>query len=331
VKKIKLKSHGTVGRPPAVTEKDVRLLLRVNTQLVRKANLRYGVTVKMLRKAAKIKASERAILDAFRARNIKFRPFREKPDLTTQDVKDRLAFGGRNLAKTPAAWVKSPDMTIDNKKFAVYLNGKARDFAARRRARGAFRGPGQGLAKGFVKPRSYLPTYTGAGGGKAVNICAGIARGRVAMWHEVTGTWTGQQAAAMYSGPMLTTLKKVYPARAANRRARWLIQEDNDPTGYKSGAALRAKRSANIRAMSMPKRSPDLNVLDYRIWADITRRMRLQEQSWPQSKRETRAEYKARLRRTALRTSKAFVQSAVKDMARRCALLVQEKGWHFEE
>jgi hypothetical protein len=34
VKKIKLKSHGTVGRPPAVTEKDVRLLLRVNTQLV---------------------------------------------------------------------------------------------------------------------------------------------------------------------------------------------------------------------------------------------------------------------------------------------------------
>ena len=29
--------------------------------------------------------------------------------------------------------------------------------------------------------------------------------------------------------------------------------------------------------MHLPKHSPDLNALDYRIWADINRRMRLQE------------------------------------------------------
>ena len=31
--------------------------------------------------------------------------------------------------------------------------------------------------------------------------------------------------------------------------------------------------------MHFPKHSPDLNALDYRIWADINRRMRLQEKT----------------------------------------------------
>ena len=79
------------------------------------------------------------------------------------------------------------------------------------------------------------------------------------------------------------------------------------------------------------KHSPDLNVLDYRIWSDINRRMRFQEKSWSAKKKEMRQVYKQRLRRTALRTSTRFVQSAVMDMARRCQLLVKHKGWHFEE
>ena len=293
--------------------------------------LGYTVTIKMLRRAARIKAGERCILKAFRARNIKFRTFREKPDLQPKDVKERLAFGRRYLRKAPAAWVNSPDIIIDNKKFPVFLNGQARDFAARRRAVGAFRGPGGGLSKGFVKPRSYLPTFSGPGGGKAVNVCAGIAAGRVVMWHEVPQTWSGKQAAAMYTGPLLAALRKTFPKRAAKSRALWSIQEDNDPSGYKSGAGVRAKKAMRMRALAMPKRSPDLNVLDYRIWADITRRMRLQESRWPKAKKETRAEYKARLRRTALRTSTAFVKSAVRDMARRCKLLVKVKGWHIDE
>ena len=53
--------------------------LKVNEALVRKANLRYTVTIKLLRKAAKVHASERTILNALRARKIKFRSFREKP------------------------------------------------------------------------------------------------------------------------------------------------------------------------------------------------------------------------------------------------------------
>ena len=49
------------------------------------------------------------------------------------------------------------------------------------------------------------------------------------------------------------------------------------------------------------------------------------------SKRETRVEYKARLKRTALNTSPKFVKDAVQDMERRCRRLVEEKGGFFEE
>ena len=81
----------------------------------------------------------------------------------------------------------------------------------------------------------------------------------------------------------------------------------------------------------MPKRSPDFNVLDYRIWANITHCMRREERSWPKRRRETRAEYKDRLRRTALATPRAFIRKAVQDMARRCQLVVEAKGYYFKE
>ena len=83
--------------------------------------------------------------------------------------------------------------------------------------------------------------------------------------------------------------------------------------------------------MSVPKRSPDLNVLDYRIWANINQRMRNAERSWSHSHRESRAEYKGRLMRTALATPRAFIRNAVQDMVRRCELLVEAKGWYFQE
>ena len=151
------------------------------------------------------------------------------------------------------------------------------------------------------------------------------------MWHEVKRAWNSDSASDMYSGPLRAALAKTFPRRAAKRNASWLVMEDNDPSGYKSGKAVKTKRRLRMRTMKVPKRSPDLNVLDYRLWADITRRMRQQERSWPASKTESRDAYKARLRRTALRTSPTFVKKAVQDMKRRCKLLVQAKGWYFEE
>ena len=83
--------------------------------------------------------------------------------------------------------------------------------------------------------------------------------------------------------------------------------EDNDPAGYKSNRAIETKRAVGIEALSLPPRSPDLNPLDYSIWAEINRKMRQQEAAWPATKRETRPDYLRRLRRTAMSLPKAYI------------------------
>ena len=107
--------------------------------------------------------------------------------------------------------------------------------------------------------------------------------------------------------------------------------EDNDPTGFKSSKGIAAKKAAKIKVFSIPKRSPDLNLMDFAIWKSVTTRMRRQERKFPRSKRETRAAYIARLRRTALNTPKSTVTKAIRNLQHRCKLLHKAKGGHIEE
>ena len=92
---------------------------------------------------------------------------------------------------------------------------------------------------------------------------------------------------------------------------------------------LDAKEAAIISLI--PKRSPDLNVLDYSIWSEVERRLRRQELSWPMNRKETRAQFEQRLNRTALRLPASFINKSVCDLKRRCELLYEAKGGLFEE
>ena len=130
----------------------------------------------------------------------------------------------------------------------------------------------------------------------------------------------------MYVGPLSKALSKAWPAKRS-----WRVLEDNDPTGFKSNKGKAAKANEGIVPFEIPRRSPDLSLCDYALWPEINRRMRRQEQQWPRAKRETRDEYLRRLRSTALRLPKAFLEKSVGDMRRRCQLLLKAKGYHFEE
>ena len=59
--------------------------------------------------------------------------------------------------------------------------------------------------------------------------------------------------------------------------------------------------------------------------------MREQERDWPSGFKESRVEYKARLRRTALGLPRSVVGKAVADMERRIKELKKAKGMYFEE
>ena len=158
-------------------------------------------------------------------------------------------------------------------------------------------------------------------------IIAGVCNGRVRMWHDVPrGRWSGEAAANMYAGPLKRALAEAWPAKRT-----WRVLEDNDPTGFKSGKGNRAKESAHIDVFEIPRRSPDLNVLDYALWHTINLRMREQERAWPAEKRESKDEYMKRLRRTALSLPTALVKKCVGGMRRRCRLTFAKNGGLFAE
>ena len=89
---------------------------------------------------------------------------------------------------------------------------------------------------------------------------------------------------------------------------------------------IAAKASRNIILFAIPKRSPDLNVLDYAIWRVVNRRMRAQERKFPVSKRETRLGYIARLRRAASRIPSSTIDKAIGQMKARCIAISLHKG-----
>ena len=61
-------------------------------EMIHAAKGRYHVTVYMLKKATRTKASARTIAEELHKRKVYFRKFPEKPLLTDNDVKKRFAF-----------------------------------------------------------------------------------------------------------------------------------------------------------------------------------------------------------------------------------------------
>ena len=195
----------------------VDFMVRRLDQLVHKAKGRWHVTAAMLKRSCRLKAGLRKIRDALHERNIYFRKLRQKPLLTDEDVKNRMAFARKYKAKSKAWWKRNVHAFIDGKHFKVYLNGKERVRAAQHNTFGAYRTPGQGLCGAYVKPKKTLNHNTGA---KGCLIMAGVGKGRMLMWHKVAkGRWNGEAAAQMYTGVLGKVLKKRFP-----QKRKWIVR-----------------------------------------------------------------------------------------------------------
>ena len=316
------KAAQPVGRPPSLTDKQVVRVVEATEKMILAADGKYQVTARMVRCALKLKCGDRPILDALHRHGIWFHPMREKPIRTVEDEKERLNFAKAHCDRPAEFWERSVCAYLDNKNFPLYLTGKARAYAAKRAARGTFRKKGEGLARGHVKPRKGAKLNFGGN----VMVAVAISASKVLACHPVIGRWNGPQAVEMYSKSLAPALRKAYPTKK-----RFLLLEDNDPTGYKSNVAKAAKVAAKIDILPFPKRSPDLNPLDYAFWDCVNRRLRRQERWFPQDKKEERTAFVARLRRTIMRVPGHILCPMVKSMKRRCAALKAAKGKDFEE
>lgn len=327
LKLTKKQATTKLGRKPAITPAVYQELKRSLSALQKEAGGQKEVTLAMVKAHAGSPFSIRTIQDAFHAHGVWFRKLREKPILTNGDRDARRAWASSNLAKSKAQWVAKPHAIIDNKHFPLFLNKAGREHAARRKVRGAFRDGASAVAPHLVKPKGGTMRFPT----KSVQVTAAVIKGRIRMWDYCSGRWNAKAAAKMYQGPLAKALKKAYPAVAEQGRAKWLVMEDNDPAGYKSRAALAAKGESKIATLDLPRRSPDLNVLDYSLWHAVNTKMREQEEAFDQNKKETVDQYMKRLRHTALTLPASVVTRAVQDMKRRVALVAKARGGLIDE
>ena len=305
-----------------MTPAQIDRLVAVATEMIEDAECNYQVTASMIKTVLKLKCSEKTILQALHGRGVWFRPFREKPLLTEDDVKARK-FATEYGPKPVTFWTQTINAYLDEKFFTPYLSPAARAYARKVTARGAFRGKKkQGLNRGFVKPKKSMKQNFGR------KVCVGVAicAKKVLTCYVVKKTWGGAAASELYAKHLAPALRGAFPGKR-----RFLLIEDNDPAGHKSGVGEAAKRDAHISCVPYPKHSPDLMPLDFGFWNAVNRRLRKQELSFPGGYYETRKHFVARLRRTILSTRPRFLTKLIGSLKRRCHLLKVAKGWHFEE
>ena len=312
-----------IGRPRALTEAKVDRIVALLERMVTAADGSEEVTMDMLMRRARLKVSKRVVADALHARGYRFRDLREKPILTPDDVGERHAWAKKYAHKSRDWWLRAVHVHLDNHVFKVATTGKGRKLLAKRRVRGVYRTKGKSLESAHVKPSSKLHLSLGA---KGILKAGGIGGGQLLVWQTIAGPWSGSEAAALYANVVQPALRARYP-----RTRRFCILEDNDPTGNRSKKGIEAKRQAHLEVLHIPKRSPDLNVMDYAVWAEVERRMRAQEKKWPASKAETRTAFARRLDRTARGLSNDFIDKSVMDLQRRTKRLLDAEGGLFEE
>ena len=78
------------GRPPALSDAQVARAIRVMEKMIAEADGEWEVTVTMVRTRARLRCTDRTLLDKMHQKGIYFRNVREKPILTPEDVKARL-------------------------------------------------------------------------------------------------------------------------------------------------------------------------------------------------------------------------------------------------
>ena len=304
------------GRKRKFSRRNVLAMDKARRSFIEATQGTRQATWDLVRSKARAPAAHRATVARAFAReglDVKLRPCREKPQRTEEHEQERVEICGKMRRWPLKRFVEDIDLIIDNKKFSVPTTPEARAHLAKGRMRAQLRVRQEGLQKHFTKPK---PTIHRKNLGGSVSVCAGIANSRLVLW-EYYKQWNGQVAADMYKGPIMKAL-----VRHRSRKPTYLLAEDNDPTGYKSGKARDEKNRLGIRTIDWPRYSPDLMPLDFSLWKDISDRV---AEGAPKGK-ESVAAFKLRLRRVALSTPKPVVHKAVAAMRKRASMIWEAGG-----
>ena len=307
----------TRGRKRAVQAKTLRKLDTTRKSLQKKAKGEKEVHWKDVLRTARVHVdpttAARRMRDA--GYDIKWRTPREKPARTPDVEASRAEVCGRWRRYPDAYFTDTLDLIMDNKQWETPTSAAGARYSNMKKVRGHLRTRAEGLKPGYTKPNARKHRVNV--GGRA-HVCAGIIGCRVRVWHYLPqGRWNGEVAAQTYRGPIFAALKRYRGEKGSYR-----VLEDNDPSGYKSRKATDAKRELGITTIEFPRYSPDLNPMDFFLWAEVDRRMVANAPT----ARETKQQFMARLRRTALNIPEDVIRRGVASMKKRAQAVFDAKG-----
>ena len=310
----------TRGRKQILTPANLRALDRTRKRLIAEADEEFEVHWDDIIQAARVpKVDRTTAAKCLRAAgyDISWRTPRLKPARGEIDEEQRTRICSK-LRKLPVTfWTDKIDAYIDCKMWPIPRSVKGRKFLNKLRVRGHLRTKGEGLDKGYTKPdkRKHHMNV-----GPNVRLFAAIVGDRVRVWHYLDGTWSGKAAEGVYKNVLAVALK-----RYRGEKRRYDIIEDNDPTGFKSAIAVKAKKEVKIKPMEFPTYSPDLNPCDYSLWEEVENRMAAQKTP----RGEDVDGFKRRLRRTALSIPAPVIRKMVADMKTRTHQVYERQGGHI--
>ena len=326
-KALKGKTHRgseveTRGRKRSLSQRAVVALDKKRKELVEKCDGDREVPWEEIIKKARIKkvhptTAKKALTDAGIA--VASRPPREKPERDAEHDEERMEKCRKWRFLPDDYFSDKVDLIIDNKHYDAPTTKAARKWLGKSKVRHQIRTRSEGLKTQYTKPNNKRNRKNLGG---SFSVCAGIHRDRVVLWKYLAPKWNGDAAVNLYKNDIQKVFRRLGPF---GRKP--VILEDNDPTGYKSSKARDAKRQLGYKVICLPRYSPDLNPLDFFLWSDIRRRMTKCD---PKNKKESVQEYKKRLRKVAMSTSKVLIRKALANMKKRIAAVYAEKGQHIK-
>ena len=307
----------TRGRKRKLDDAAMKRVVTARTRLIRQSKGCEEVTHERISKNARVKVHKSTVGRHLRARGVWWRRLREKPPRTSDHIAARKDVCRRWKDKPLEYWLNTVDLIIDCKKFPIPTSAAAAARLQSHSVRGVPRTRGEGLCPGMTKASIRKHKFNPGG---QVRILGGICGDRVVLWEEIQGKWCGAKAEEMYAGPIKRVLQRLRPHKVS-----WLILEDGDPSGFKSGKGKAAKRANHMRSLDQPAYSPDLNPLDFSVWNAIEKRA-LARAKMP----ITVAMYKRLLRRVALSMPKGRVQRSVLAIKSRAKAIYNANGGNIK-
>lgn len=296
------KSHETRGRKCKLSARAVAALDKKRKELVDKC---YGIREvhwpEVIKKARVTQVHQNTAKNALARAGISVatRRNREKPERRQEHIDERMEKCGKWRYLAHDYFSETADLIMDNKGFDIPTTSEARAYKSKQRVRYQIRTRGEGLLPQYTKPNCKRNRRNLGG---RLTVCAGISKDRVVLWKYIEGKWNGKAAENIYRHDIAKIFQRRVPHKAAP-----VIVEDNDPTGYKSSLAVAAKKELGFKVLALPRYSPDLNPLDFFLWNNIEQRMAMNAPSG----KESVEQYKRRLRKVAMSTSRILIRKTL--------------------